>query len=130
MREVFQKIIVFTVRLSRFPCPNQKNVFWVHDAHTRLPTETDAFMIFLPLLIVLSTLLFVLLLFLIFVLFLRHRRGISLRDYEGPIDVSREDNLEAEGGLAGLEDRWLESVQEDLRRTYRQGKREYSYTSS
>lgn len=89
-------------------------------------SEPDALLMLLPLLIVLSTMLFVLLLFLICVLLLRKRRGISLRDYEGPVDVSREDLIDADGGIAGIEERWLEQAPEDLRRTYRQAKRALS----
>jgi hypothetical protein len=74
------------------------------------------------LLIVLSTFLFLILLFLVFVILLRRRRGIRLRDGDGPIDLSREDLVEGEGGLEGVESRWLESVSESERRTYHRAK--------
>jgi hypothetical protein len=78
----------------------------------------DALLFLLPLLIVLSTFLFLILLFLVFVILLRKRRGISLRDGDGPTDLSREDLIEGEGGFDGVESRWLESVSEAERRTY------------
>lgn len=86
------------------------------------PPNRDALLFLLPLLIVLSTFLFLILLFLVFVILLRRRRGIRLRDGEGPIDLSREDIIEGEGGLEGVESRWLESVIESERRTYLRAK--------
>ena len=86
------------------------------------PHNRDALLFLLPLLIVLSTFLFLILLFLVFVILLRRRRGIRLRDGEGPIDLSREDFIEGEGGLEGVESRWLESVSEPERRTYLRAK--------
>lgn len=85
----------------------------------------DAFYIILPLLIVLSTFLFLLLLFLLCVILLRRRRGIALRDHDGPVDMSREDLIEGEGGFDGVESRWLESVNELVRRTYLRAKGAY-----
>ena len=82
----------------------------------------DALLFLLPLLIVLSTFLFLVLLFLVFVILLRRRRGIRLRDGEGPVDLSREDHIEGEGGIEGVESRWLESVTESERRTYLRAK--------
>ncbi|KAI0374227.1 SPRY-domain-containing protein [Pilatotrama ljubarskyi] len=73
-------------------------------------------------LIVLSTFLFLLLLFLVCVILLRRRRGIMLRDNEGPIDMSREDLIEGEGGFDGVESRWLETVNESERRAYLRSK--------
>ena len=86
------------------------------------PPNRDALLFLLPLLIVLSTFLFLILLFLVFVILLRRRRGIRLRDGEGPIDLSREDLIEGEGGLEGVETRWLESVSEPERRVYLRAK--------
>ncbi|KAF9778229.1 SPRY-domain-containing protein [Thelephora terrestris] len=86
------------------------------------PPNRDALLFLLPLLIVLSTFLFLILLFLVFVILLRRRRGIRLRDGDGPIDLSREDLVEGEGGLEGVESRWLESVSESERRTYLRAK--------
>jgi len=86
------------------------------------PQNRDALLFLLPLLIVLSTFLFLILLFLIFVILLRRRRGIRLRDGEGPVDLSREDLIDGEGGLEGVESRWLESVNDSERRTYLRAK--------
>ena len=86
------------------------------------PHNRDALLFLLPLLIVLSTFLFLILLFLVFVILLRRRRGIRLRDGEGPVDLSRDDLVEGEGGLEGVESRWLESVSESERRTYLRAK--------
>lgn len=82
----------------------------------------DALRILLPLLIVLSTLLFVLLIFLVCVLFLRKRRGIALSDNDGPIDMSREDIIDGEGGFDAIEANWLESESDETRRAYRRAK--------
>ncbi|KAH7104610.1 SPRY-domain-containing protein [Auriculariales sp. MPI-PUGE-AT-0066] len=84
--------------------------------------DGDALRVLLPVLIVLSTLLFVLLVFLVCLLFLRKRRGIALRDNDGPIDMSREELIDGEGGFDGVESRWLESVSEEVRRAYKRAK--------
>jgi hypothetical protein len=62
------------------------------------------------------------LVFLICVLLLRRRRGISLRDSDGPVDVSREDAVQGDGGFEGVEQRWLETVSEVERREYSRAK--------
>ncbi|KAG0708922.1 SPRY-domain-containing protein [Suillus ampliporus] len=82
----------------------------------------DALLLILPLLIVLSTFLFILLLFLVCVIFVRRRRGIVLRDSDGPTDMSREELMDGEGGFEGVESRWLESVSEVVRRSYLRAK--------
>ena len=86
------------------------------------PDRNNALMVLLPILIVLSTLLFLLVLFIICALILRKRRGISLSDHDGPVDLSREDLMEGAGGFAGVESRWLENATEDTRRSYQQAK--------
>jgi len=58
----------------------------------------DAHLPLLTLLIVLSTFLLLLLHFLIYIPLLRRRRGIVLRDNYGPIDMSRGDLVQGEGG--------------------------------
>jgi len=86
----------------------------------------DALALLLPFLFVLCTLLFVMILFLVCILLLRKRRGIRLRDNDGPVDVSRDDLFnDADGGLLGVEERWLENSGEDVKRNYRQAKRAY-----
>lgn len=82
----------------------------------------DALFVLLPLLIVLSTFLFLLLVFLICVLFIRRRRGIILRDNDGPVDMSREELIEGEGGFQSIEERWLDSADEATRRAYSRAK--------
>lgn len=94
----------------------------VHDERPQQPSSRDAFYILLPMLIVLSTFLFLLLLFLVCVILLRKRRGIMLRDTDGPVDMSREDLIEGEGGFEGVESRWLETVSESERRAYQRSK--------
>lgn len=86
------------------------------------PQQPDALLVLLPLLIVLSTFLFLLLIFLVCVLLIRRRRGIVLRDNDGPVDMSREELIEGEGGFEGVEERWLESVDESVRRAYNRAK--------
>ncbi|ESK87891.1 endosome protein [Moniliophthora roreri MCA 2997] len=80
--------------------------------------EPDGWMILLPFLIVLSTFLFLLLLFLLCIILIRRRRGIVLRDSDGPVDMAREELIESEGGFEAMESRWLESVPENIRREY------------
>jgi hypothetical protein len=83
------------------------------------PNGNDALVILLPLVIVLSTLLFLLLLFLVCIFVLRRRRGIVLRDNDGPIDMSREEYINGDGGFEGVESRWLETVGELEQQAYR-----------
>jgi hypothetical protein len=82
----------------------------------------DALLVLLPLLIVLSTFLFILLFFLVCVILIRRRRGIVLRDRDGPVDMSREELIDGEGGFEGIESRWMESVNETVRRAYLRAK--------
>jgi Ran-binding protein 9/10 len=78
----------------------------------------------LPLLILLTVLLFLLLVFLVFLLLLRRsRRGaIQLGDVGGPTNLEQEDELEGEGGLEGIEQRWLEEAEETTRVGYLRSK--------
>ena len=91
------------------------------DSRRREPAN-DALLVLLPLLIVLSTFLFLLLLFLVCIILLRKRRGIALRDSDGPVDMSRDDLVQGEGGFEGVESRWLESISESARRLYLRAK--------
>lgn len=84
----------------------------------------DAFYILLPLIVVMSTFLLLMTIFLICVLAVRRRRGISLRDSDGPVDLSREDLIQGEGGFDGVESRWLELATEAERREYLRAKGE------
>ena len=83
----------------------------------------------LPLLILLSTLLFLLIFFLIFLILVKRGRlagrgGIALGDNDGPLDLSREEELDGEGGLRGVEQRWLEQQDEGTTAGYERAKRE------
>ena len=83
----------------------------------------------LPLLILLSTLLFLLIFFLIFLILVKRGRlsgrgGIALGDNDGPLDLSREEELDGEGGLRGIEQRWLEQQDEGTTAGYERAKRE------
>jgi hypothetical protein len=81
--------------------------------------EEPTWLILLPLLIVFSTFLFLLLLFLICLLLIRRRRGIVLRDSDGPVDMSTEELAD----LETIESRWLESLTDDnTRRAYLRAK--------
>ncbi|CAA7266489.1 unnamed protein product [Cyclocybe aegerita] len=84
--------------------------------------QPDVLLVLLPLLIVLSTFLFLLLTFLICALIIRRRRGIILRDNDGPVDMSREELIEGDGGFENVESRWLEEVDDNVRRAYMRAK--------
>ncbi|KAM0755925.1 SPRY-domain-containing protein [Meredithblackwellia eburnea MCA 4105] len=84
--------------------------------------DDDSLAILLPLLLLLTSLLFLLLLFLVFLVFLRRKRGVALRDDSGPTNLEREDDVDGEGGLAGVEQRWLEETEENTRAGYLRGK--------
>ncbi|KIY47048.1 SPRY-domain-containing protein, partial [Fistulina hepatica ATCC 64428] len=82
----------------------------------------DALTVLLPLIIVLSTFFFLLLLFLICVLLVRRRQGISLRDSDGPVDMSREELIEGDGGFDAMEASWLQNATESEQRSYLRAK--------
>jgi hypothetical protein len=100
-----------------------------HNSQLNNQPAPDALLFILPLLIVLSTFLFILLIFLVCVIFVRRRRGIVLRDSDGPTDMSREELIDGEGGLEGVESRWLESVSENVRRSYLRAKGRFRFSS-
>ncbi|KAJ9475486.1 Protein EAR1 [Pseudozyma hubeiensis] len=108
------------------PSPTVKPFDVIHipdePVYQRPPTADDTLALLLPLLILLSTLLFLLLLFIILVIVVRRRARISLGDSDGPLDVGREEELEGTGGLDGIEQRWLETVEEPVQRGYRRAK--------
>lgn len=93
---------------------------------TRYPrppeSRDDTLQLLLPLLVLLSTLLFLLILFIILVIFVKRRTRIALSDGGGPLDVGREEELEGHGGLDGIEERWLETVDDATRRGYLRAK--------
>jgi hypothetical protein len=100
-----------------------------YNSHLNNQPAPDALLFILPLLIVLSTFLFILLIFLVCVIFVRRRRGIVLRDSDGPTDMSREEVINGEGGLEGVESRWLESVSENTRRSYLRAKGHFHFSN-
>lgn len=53
---------------------------------------------------------------------MRKKRGIVLRDEGGPLNLEQEDEIEGEGGLDGVEQRWLEGVEEATKTGYLRGK--------
>ncbi|KAH9486882.1 Protein ssh4 [Psilocybe cubensis] len=83
---------------------------------------SDPLLVLLPLLIVLSTFLLLLLTFLICAIIVRRRRAIILSDSDGPVDLSREHLLEADGGFDNLEARFLEDASDSARRAYLRAK--------
>ena len=85
------------------------------------PDDDESLSVLLPLLLLLILLLFLLLVFLIFLVFLRRTR-ITLRDDGGPTNLEREDDIDGDGGLAGVEQRWLESAEETTRAGYLRAK--------
>lgn len=101
---------------------------WFDDDQPRQGTP-EALIILLPLLIILSTLLF-LLLFLISMILLRRRRSISLRDFDGPIDLSREESVESNGQLETLETNWIQNATEEEAREYHRAKGWSAFPSS
>ncbi|KAJ9108987.1 hypothetical protein QFC21_000310 [Naganishia friedmannii] len=78
--------------------------------------------ILLPVFVILSTLLVLLIVFLIGIICSKRRKGIRLVEDGGPLDLSRNDGVIGEGGIEGVESRWLEQVSEDVRQGY---KRDY-----
>lgn len=69
-----------------------------------------------------TTLLFLLLLFLVFLIVVRKNRGIVLRDDSGPTNLEMEDELEGDGGIQGIEQRWLEQADETTKIGYMRAK--------
>ncbi|PWY99386.1 SPRY-domain-containing protein, partial [Testicularia cyperi] len=102
--------------------PLEDLVLGTDPVYQRPPPADDTLALLLPLLILLSTLLFLLLLFIILIIVVRRRARIALTDSDGPLDVGREEELEGTGGLDGLEQRWLESQDDTIRRGYRRAK--------
>ncbi|BGO93530.1 hypothetical protein NBRC10512_000734 [Rhodotorula toruloides] len=77
--------------------------------------------VLIPLLVLLTLLLF--LIFILTIVLLRRRRGIELTDDgSGPTNLEREDEVDGEGGLEGVEQRWLMTVDEPTRVGYMRAK--------
>jgi hypothetical protein len=95
---------------------------------SRLPDATHpgsggkTIYILLPVFVILATLLILLVVFLIGIIYNKRRRGIRLVEDGGPLDLSRNDGVIGEGGIEGVESRWLEEVSEDVRQGYARAK--------
>jgi hypothetical protein len=87
-------------------------------AHRSDQSSHEALFVLLPLLVVLSALLVLVLIFLLCALLIRRRRGIILRDQDGPIDMSRQEFMDNQGEVEVFETRWLESVNPSVQRAY------------
>ncbi|ORY21295.1 hypothetical protein BCR39DRAFT_553959 [Naematelia encephala] len=79
-------------------------------------------LVFIPLLVIVLTVLLGLVCFLVAVLFMRKRKGIRLTEDGGPLDLSKSDGVIGEGGVEGVESRWLETVDPDVREAYKRAK--------
>jgi len=82
-------------------------------------------LIFLPILVVIMTVLVGLICFLIAVLLMKRRKGVQLTEDGGPLDLSKGDGVMGEGGVEGVEARWLETVEPDVRDGYKRAKGRY-----
>jgi hypothetical protein len=87
-----------------------------------LPQQGDVLTLLLPLLILMSTMLFVLLLFAVLVLIFRRNGRIALTEQDGPTDVMRDEEDTSASVLAGREDVFLEQLDEPSRRGYQRAK--------
>lgn len=60
--------------------------------------------------------------FLVAVILMKRRKGVRLTEDGGPLDLSKGDGVMGEGGVEGVEQRWLETVELDVRDGYRRAK--------
>jgi hypothetical protein len=81
-------------------------------------------LIFIPVLVVVITVLIGLICFLVAVLLMKRRQGVRLTEDGGPLDLSKGDGVMGEGGVDGVEGRWLETVEPDVREGYKRAKGE------
>ncbi|WVQ98170.1 hypothetical protein IAU59_005292 [Kwoniella sp. CBS 9459] len=79
-------------------------------------------MIFIPVMVVVLTVLLGLVVFLVAVLYMRRRKGIRLMEDGGPLDLSKGDGVIGEGGVEGVETRWLETLDPDVKEAYKKAK--------
>jgi hypothetical protein len=79
-------------------------------------------LVFLPILVVVLTVLIGLICFLVAVLLMKRRKGVHLTEDGGPLDLSKGDGVIGEGGVEGVESRWLETVEPDVKEAYRRAK--------
>nr|ODN89521.1 endosome protein [Cryptococcus depauperatus CBS 7841] len=83
---------------------------------------SSVLLIFIPVLVVVLTVLLGLVIFLVAILYMRRRRGIRLLEDGGPLDLSKGDGIIGEGGVEGVEERWLETVDLEVREAYNRAK--------
>lgn len=102
----------------------------VGDIHMR-PSDFDSgdgpsavLIVFIPILVVVLTVLLGILIFLIALLCMKRQRGIRLAEDGGPLDLSKGDGVMGEGGVEGVEQRWLETCDPDVREAYLRAKGE------
>lgn len=86
--------------------------------------------VFIPILVVILTVLLGVLIFLIALLCMRRQKGIRLTEDGGPLDLSRGDGVMGEGGVEGVESRWLETTDSDVRDAYKRAKGGFYQTPS
>nr|XP_031858225.1 uncharacterized protein CI109_006368 [Kwoniella shandongensis]KAA5525297.1 hypothetical protein CI109_006368 [Kwoniella shandongensis] len=79
-------------------------------------------LVFIPFLVVCLTVLLGLVVFLVAVLYMRRKKGIRLTEDGGPLDLSKGDGVIGEGGVEGVESRWLETVDPDVKEAYKRAK--------
>lgn len=107
-----------------FPYPDPPQMPYPTDPSS--PTDGipdgDALALVLPLLILLSTLLFVLLIFVVMVLVVRRHSRISLSDIDGPSDILRDEEDSSLQIMAERESRYLESIDDATRQGYVRGR--------
>ena len=48
--------------------------------------------------------------------------GVRLTEDGGPLDLSKGDGVIGEGGVEGVESRWLETVEPDVREAFKRAK--------
>ncbi|GMK59437.1 hypothetical protein CspeluHIS016_0800430 [Cutaneotrichosporon spelunceum] len=100
----------------------------IGDIHMR-PSDFDSgdgpstvLIVFIPILVVALTVLLGILIFLIALLCMKRQRGIRLAEDGGPLDLSKGDGVIGEGGVEGVEQRWLETCDADVREAYLRSK--------
>nr|XP_019008380.1 endosome protein [Kwoniella pini CBS 10737]OCF47161.1 endosome protein [Kwoniella pini CBS 10737] len=79
-------------------------------------------LIFIPVMVVVLTVLLGLVVFLVAVLYMRRRKGIRLTEDGGPLDLSKSDGVIGEGGVEGVESRWIETLDADVKEAYKRAK--------
>lgn len=113
---------------EQFPFPIATGPPVPHTSRLGDPTHSSSrgktLYILLPVFVILATLLILLIVFLIGIIYNKRRRGIRLVEDGGPLDLSRNDGVIGEGGIEGVESRWLEEVSEDVRQGYARAKGE------